>query len=159
MYESITYSELKKLPSAEKPEAWKELKALYKTQKELAEKLGVSAALVYNMISRYVKDEPAESKKAKVLEVVPEPQKARRRVKKQDKQEQDKQERQEQQEIIVIETNPIVPEVKDVEEDESFSIAIKKTVSGEDAQFFLNGIGNTLLKNQKYVIDVKITEK
>ena len=161
MYESITYSELKKLPSAEKPEAWKELKSLYSTQKELAEKLGVSAALVYNMISRYVKDEPAESKKAEVLEVVPEPIKARRRVKKQDKQKRDKQERHEQQEqeIIVTETNPIVPEVKDVEEDESFTIAIKKTVSGEDAQFFLNGIGNTLLKNQKYVIDVKITEK
>lgn len=161
MYENITFAEIKKLPAAEKPEAWKELKALYKTQKELAEKLGVSAALVYNMISRYVKEEPAESKKAEVLEVVPEPKKARRRVKKQDKQEQDKQERQEQQEqeIIVTETNPIVPEVKDVEEDESFSIAIKKTVSGEAAQFFLNGIGNTLLKNQKYVIDVKINEK
>jgi hypothetical protein len=157
MYESITYAELKKLPSAEKPEAWKELKSLYSTQKELAEKLGVSAALVYNMISRYVKDKPAESKKTEVLEVVPEPKKARRRVKKQDKQERDKE--QQEQEIIVIETNPIVPEVKDVEEDESFSIAIKKTVSGEDAQFFLSGIGNTLLKNQKYVIAVKITEK
>lgn len=42
---------------------------------------------------------------------------------------------------------------------DSFSITIRKAVSGEDAQFLLNGISNTLLKNQKYIIDVKITEE
>ena len=131
-------------------DAWKELKALYSTQKELAEKLGGSPAVVYNMISRYAKEESAGSKKTEKLKVVEQPKKARGRVKKQDKQEQDN---------VLIETNPTVPEAKDVEENESFSIAIKKTVSGEDAQFFLNGVGSTLLRNLKYVIEVKITEK
>ena len=145
MYESITYAEIKKLPAAEKPVAWKELKSLYKTQKELAEKLGVSPAIVYNMISRYVGSENRVVK----LEVVKEPKKAR--VKKQaEKIEQD----------INLEAKHAepVPEIIDVES-ELFSISIKKTVSGEDAQFFLNGVGSTLLKNQMYLVEVKITEK
>lgn len=152
MYESITYAELKSLPKEQKPVAWKELKAMYSTQKELSEKLGVSPAIVYNMISRYAKDETAGSKKLKELEVVETPKKTRNRMKKQEIQ--DKQEL----DIAAIETKPIFPEINEIES-ETFSISIKKMVSGEDAQFFLNGIGNTLLKNQKYVIEVKIAEK
>lgn len=142
MYENITYAELKKLPAVEKPEAWKELKTLCKTQKELAGKLGVSPTIVYSMISRYAGSE----KKAVKLEDVKEPKKVR--VKKQE------------QEVVVIEEKPAVIEtnIEDVPQSE-FSIAIKKVVSGEDAQFFLNGIGSTLLKSQKYLIELKITEK
>jgi len=150
MYENITYAEIKKLPAVEKPYAWKELKSLYPTQKELAEKFGVSPAVVYNMISRYV----GREKRAAKLELIKTPKKTRNRRKKQsDRIEQD---------AVSIEAKPIVPEIKNIEnipEIDSFSIAIKKTVSGEDAQFFLNGIGSTLLKSQKYVIEVRISEK
>jgi hypothetical protein len=57
VYESITYEELKSLPRDQKIEALKELKALYPTQKKIAEKLGVNPANIYNMIAKYVKDE------------------------------------------------------------------------------------------------------
>lgn len=180
MYENATYAELKSLPKEQKPEAWKELKNLYKTQKELAEKLGVSPAIVYNMISRYAGDEkksaklelvkPAKKTKVKKqavktvqyaaaqetkpivpevndVEVIKEPKKTRTRVKKQAEKI--------EQVIAVPETLSAVPEVKD----ESFSISIKKTVSGEDAQVLLNGVGSTFLKGQQYSIEVKITEK
>ncbi len=143
MYETATYAELKKLPAAEKPVAWKELKSLYKTQKEVADKLGVSPAIVYSMISRY-----ASSDKKVKLEVVKE-QKKTRAVARTEKA---------TQRIAASQTNPIEPEMNEVES-ESFSIAVKKAVSGEDAQFLLNGIGSTLLKNQNYLIEVKITEK
>ncbi len=55
MYESITYEELKSLPRDQKVQALKELKALYPTQKKIAEKLGVNPANIYNMIAKYVK--------------------------------------------------------------------------------------------------------
>lgn len=142
MYENITYAELKKLPKEQKPEAWKELKYLYKTQKELAEKLGVGTAVVYNMIARYVGSE----KKAVKLEVVEKPKKSRRRAEKQINR---------AQEIEAPGIIMIAPETVN----EAFSISIKKTVSGEDAQYFFNGIGVTLLKGQQYTIEIKITEK
>lgn len=157
MYEGITYAQLKKLPAVEKPIAWKELKSLYSTQKELADKLGVGPAIVYNMISRYA----AGGKKAAKLEVVETVRKTRTKAgKKAKKTEQD---------VIVPEIKPVVSEIKPIvseinsvgntAENDSFSIVINKMVSGEDAQFFLNGIGSTLLKSQKYVIEIKITEK
>ena len=42
---------------------------------------------------------------------------------------------------------------------DSFSIIVKKTISGEDAQVMLNGIVSMLIKDQQYSIEVKITEK
>lgn len=145
MYENVTYADLKNLPKEQKSEAWKELKSLYKTQKELADKLGVTPNLVYNMIARYVKEESSESEREAVLEVVERPKKARRRAKKQDRKIQD----------AAPESMPAVLGARE----ESFAISIKKTVSGEDAQCFLNGVGSTLLKGQKYAIEVKITEE
>ncbi|OGO80080.1 MAG: hypothetical protein A2Y21_02190 [Clostridiales bacterium GWC2_40_7] len=104
------------------------------------------------MISRYVKDESAGSEKATALEVVKKPKKSKSRVKKQNMSEQN---------AAILEIKPEVPETISATpevKDESFTISIKKTVSGEDAQFFLNGVGNTLLKGQKYAIEVKIVE-
>jgi transposase-like protein len=57
MYESITYAELKSLPKEQKIEALKELKELYSSQKKIAEKLGVNPPNIYNMISRYIKED------------------------------------------------------------------------------------------------------
>lgn len=145
MYESITYAELKSLPKEQKPDAWKELKSLYSTQKELAEKLGVSPNLVYNMVAKYA----GEEKKSAKLEAVKAPRKARLK----------KQINKVEQNPPAPETRIAVPEIGRLEEDESFSVTIRKVISGEDAQFFLNGIGGTLLKSQRYLVDIKITEK
>ena len=148
MYESITYAELKSLPKEQKPDAWKELKAMYSSQKELAEKLGVNPSIVYNMISRYAKEENTET--VKTL-------KKANRMKKQEIQEK------QEQTVDIIAAKPAVQEPITAETNEvvseTFSISIKKAVSGEDAQFLLNGICSTLLKNQRYEIKVMITEK
>lgn len=148
MYESITYAEIKSLPKEQKPDAWKELKAMYSSQKELAEKLSVNPSIVYNMISRYAKEEKTET--VKTL-------KKANRMKKQEIQEK------QEQNVDIIEAKPAVQETITAKTNEvvneTFSIFIKKAVSGEDAQLLLNGIGSTLLKNKKYEIEVMITEK
>jgi hypothetical protein len=41
---------------------------------------------------------------------------------------------------------------------DTFSISVKKMISGEDARFFLNGIGSTLMKDQRYSIEVNVAE-
>jgi hypothetical protein len=151
MYENITYAELKTLPKEEKAVAWKELKGLYSTQKELAEKLGVSPNLVYNMISRYVKNGPAGTEIADGQEAAGQAKKAARRARRRDGRATDNN--------TVTEVSGTVRSINFSGENESFSISIKKTVSGEDAQFLLSGIGGTLLKNQKYLVEVKIIEE
>ena len=69
MYESITYEELKSLPRDQKVEALKELKALYPTQKKIAEKLGVNPANIYNMIAKYVKADDEEQPQTEMKSV------------------------------------------------------------------------------------------
>jgi len=150
MYENMTYAELKKLPDVERQNAWKELTVIYPTKKELAQKFGVSIAVIYNNILKYVKGKPTEKTQAEKQEaIVKRPRKTKSLSQpagldeKSDK------------------LNPVDFEIKNPDnapQDELFSIDIKKTVSGEDAQFFLNGIGGTLLRNQKYTIEVRITE-
>lgn len=157
MYESISYQELKSLPKQQKSDAWKELKAMYSTQKELAEKLGVSPSIVYSMISRYAKEDTVRGRRAKKLEVVEKPRRTRKRLKNQESQPEQVLGASVQEVKPVLEA-PIILGNSAVEND-TFSISIKKTISGEDAQFFLSGIGNTLLKGQKYTVEVKITEK
>lgn len=80
MYESITYEELKSLPRDQKVEALKELKALYPTQKKIAEKLGVNPANIYNMIAKYVKEEDEGQPKAEVKAAGRAARKARRKI-------------------------------------------------------------------------------
>lgn len=158
MYESATYEELKSLPKEQKPNAWKELRAMYSTQKELALKLGVSPAIVYNMISRYAKDDINENEKEMSLKPVRTLKRTRKRAKKADNQ--DKPE----QIVSITEAKPVFEEIPKIAANnenvtDTFSIFIKKILSGEDAQFLLNGIGGTLLKGQKYTVEIKITEK
>ena len=137
MYEGITYAELKSLPREQKADAWRELKSLYSTQRELAEKLGVSPAVVYNIISRYAKDKPEESNNGP-LELVDPPDGRRAGARKRK----------------AREMGNIIKNI----ENEAFSIGIRKLATGEDAQYLLAGIGNTLLKNRNYMIEVTITE-
>lgn len=151
MYENITYAELKTLPREQKADAWKELKGLYSTQKELAEKLGVSPNLVYNMISRYAKNGPVGTEKADEKEAAGQAKKAGRRAK--------MRKGLATGNNTVVDVSGAIREIDFPVENESFSISIKKTVSGEDAQFIFGGIGGTLLKDQKYMVEVKIIEK
>ncbi|MGE5614918.1 MAG: hypothetical protein ACM3XR_11005, partial [Bacillota bacterium] len=58
----------------------------------------------------------------------------------------------------VVDISGTAQEVSFPEGKETFSISIKKVVSGEDAQFLFSGIGGTMLKDRKYLIEVKITE-
>lgn len=160
MYESITYSELKKLPKDQKSNAWKELSTICSTKKELAQKLGVSPAIVYNMISKYVEGKPIGKRKSEKKQLAEQPKKLRGRAgrhKKEKIPELKAAGLNEAGEIKLVSTAADI--LNEKKADDSFSIAIKKTVNGEDAQFFLNGIGSTLLKNQEYVIEVRITEK
>lgn len=151
MYENITYAEIKMLPRYQKAEAWKELKGMYSTQKELADKLGVSPNLVYAMISRYAKNEPVVSVQEENADETDQREKTRGRRKKKETQENIN---------AMTDIYETIHEVEPdgLEENTSFSIKIKKVVTGEDAQFFLSGIGSTLLKDQKYQIEVIITE-
>lgn len=150
MYESITYVELKNLPKEQKADAWRELKNLYATQKELAEKLGVRPAIVYNMISRYAKD-PGKNRRNNKLGILDEPKTVGRKARRQVLQAVP------EENIIAESIGAITPEIIN-SKDDTFSIVIRKLISGEEAQFFLNGIGNTLLKNQKYLIEINIAE-
>lgn len=151
MYENITYAELKTLPREQKADAWKELKNLYSTQKELAEKLGVSPNLVYNMISRYVKNWPAGKEEVDEQEAAGQPKKANRRAKRRNGQAMGNN--------AVVDISGTIQEIRFPGGNESFSISLKKIISGEDAQFLFSGIGGTLLKDQKYMVEVKIVEK
>jgi transposase-like protein len=150
MYESITYAELKNLPKEQKANAWRELKNLYATQKELAEKLGVRPAIVYNMISRYAKDATRNRRNNK-LEILDEPKAAGRKSRRQVLQAAP------EENIAAESIDTVTPEIIDTKDD-TFSIVIRKLISGEEAQFFLSGVGNTLLKNQKYLIEMNIAE-
>ncbi|MGI6668329.1 MAG: hypothetical protein ACOX4M_02500 [Acetivibrionales bacterium] len=149
MYENITYAELKSLPREQKVIAWKELKNMYSTQKELAEKLGVSPNLVYNMISRYVNNAPDETEKDEEQQTAEQAGKAshrrRRRKRRLDSD-------------AVSDISGTVQKISFTEGNELFSISIKKIVAGEDAQFLFSGIGGTMLKDRKYMVEVKITE-
>lgn len=152
MYENITYAELKTLPKEEKAAAWKELMSMYSTKKELAEKLGVSPNLVYNMISRYAKYEPDGTEKNEGRQAVEQIEKAGRRTKRKNRSRLT-------DNNAIVDISGAVQEINPPEGNESFSISIKKTISGEDAQFLFSGIGSTLLRDQKYIVEVRITER
>jgi hypothetical protein len=143
MYENITYAELKKLPKQQKTEAWKELLSLNPVKKQLAEKFGVSPAIVYNMISRYVDSSNVDARTKPSKPVTLEH--AINAVAQYSKEKTEQKSRVSKNEAAA--------------ENITFSLTVNKTVTGENARFFLNGIGSTLLNDQKYRIDVKITEK
>ncbi len=162
MYENITYAELKKLPKEQKIEAWKELVALTPKKKDLAVKLGVSPAIVYNMISRYVSDKSEQKQKQDEDEtpVKLKPRRARQQKRKVENvdlaAENQDESPAETPENSVVSENSIEHNVAGKE---AFSIAISKIVSGGDARILMTGIGSTLLNDREYSVEVKITEK
>lgn len=165
MYENITYEEIKSLPEDQKAEAWKELHDLYPSNKELSLKLGVAQIAVANAVKKYVLGEPIGRANKKEKPEASEPVQETPQTDKQESQ-------QEQQELkpkrkynrkvkqdTIIEPKNVVesPDFRIIVD--SFLININNTFSGENAQIILNGIGNTLLKDHNYIIEIKISEK
>lgn len=154
MYETITYQELKELPEDKKAEAWKELHSEYPDNRVLAQKLGVATIAVVNGIKKYVLGEPVgrASKMSKELQTPTDGQENRPKRKYNKKAKAGAEGR-----SAAGAENAASGAQAGI--DNSFSISINKTVTGENAQFLFNGIGNTLIKNQEYIIEIKIIEK
>lgn len=176
MYESITYAELKSLPRDQKIEALKELMATCSSQKKIAEKLGVNPPNIYSMISRYVKEDTDKK-----------PRKRKNRMKSKEeianKVTGDQAARNEQivcgdaanelfeanseENVQVTETAPIRQIREEAAADaqaewpgqNDFLVSIEKELTGEELGPMLAAIGNVLLKNTKYRVCMKITEK
>lgn len=188
MYESITYEELKGLPRDQKIEALKELKALYPTQKKIAEKLGVNPANIYNMIAKYVKaDDEAKQrtkvKKARGLTRVTTSgesknvgRDARKAAIGDVGKDTVRDTAKEAKSVTISDTGraadvdaraPAEPEKKQIEYykdvtgilEKGLQITVNKSLSGEDAQALFVGIGNIFVKNQGYRIEIRISEK
>ena len=163
MYENLSYSELKNVPEDKKTEAWAELHSLYSSNAELAKKLGVATIAVVNAVKKYVLNEPIGRANKKDMQK-PEPEvkqespvevKPKRKYNRKAKPEVEK-------ELVRVDSKPetVVNEVPHLNEDnvDIFSISVKKDITGEDAKTLLNGIGSTLLKDQRYTIEVKVIE-
>jgi hypothetical protein len=189
MYENITYAELKGLSEDEKANTLKELIELYPDKKQLAAKLGTAPVAIINLIRKYVEGKPVGrikgSKNIKVEVVKPE--EIKPETTQESQQEPGQEPQQEQQPgvkvkrkynkkakpnvVIELPKADVLEEIKpepvneivnvpanNVDEN-SFSITVIKTVSGENAQVLLSGLANTLIKGQQYGIEVKIIEK
>lgn len=188
MYESITYEELKGLPRDQKIEALKELKALYPTQKKIAEKLGVNPANIYNMIAKYVKADDEAKQRSKVKKAIGltrvttsgESKNVGRVARKAAISDVGKDTvRDAAKEAISVTISdtgraadvdaraPAEPEKKQIEHykdvtgslEKGLQITVNKSLSGEDAQALFVGIGNIFVKNQGYRIEIRISEK
>lgn len=155
MYESITYEELKSLPRDKKIEALKELKALYPTQKKIAEKLGVNPANIYNMIAKYMKeqDEGQLKAKAKAAKEPVVPAISKTEVKAEVK-----------PEVKLAPSGPEKTRIRHVRNrkmdlEENLLITLSKSLTGEESQALFAGIGSTFLRNHHYRIEIRISEK
>jgi hypothetical protein len=182
VYESITYEELKSLPRDQKIEALKELKALYPTQKKIAEKLGVNPANIYNMIAKYVKAEDEGRPKAGARAGTKAAVKAVREAAKptEGKAGTEGEIKAGAKDMINAgaegeikagaEGDPkaetSVPQEKRVRHkrekkmkaEENLLITLSKSLTGEEAQTQLMGIGSMFLKNHDYRLEIRISE-
>lgn len=164
MYENFAYDELKNLPEDKKAEAWGELHSSIPSNRELAQKLGISPIVVVNAVKKYVLGEPVGRANKKLKPESPlEGEKAKRSRKAQ--QEEDKQEvrpkRKYNRKAKAVSFE--IGEAGSLHETElnagSFLIDIKNAFSGEEAQGILSGIGSALLKDRQYSLEVKISDK
>ena len=173
MYETITYDQLKELPVDQKVIALKELKTIYPDNKDLAKHLDTAHIAVSNMVGKYLEGKQVGRKKMTDEEKAQA--KAERKLKKQ--QEEKMQQEQEKQEAMTQSTtttnqesevdipqptseNATVVLVKEPIQtnSNSFSIKLEKDMLGEEVIIRLNGIANSLLKENKYKTNVNIEE-
>lgn len=163
MYESITYEELKSLPRDQKIEALKELRALYPTQKKIAEKLGVNPANIYNMIAKYIKadDEGQPKAKVNVVREAARPAEVKAEVKSEVKSEAKSEANTEAKSLTFEPERSRVKHVRDKRRNmqENLQFTVAKSLTGEEAQYLFTGIGSTFLKNHDYRVEIRIIEK
>lgn len=159
MYDNMSYTQIKELNEEQKIEVWSELHKQFPDNKELAKKLGISPIVSSNAIKRYVlgehigrvKKEKSENGQVQT-QAQPEEIKPKRKYNRKPK---------EDETIITL------PSSKDLDKEiynesdntDTFSIIINKVADGENVQILLNGIANTLLKDQQYTIEINISEK
>lgn len=184
MYEAIKYDELKQLPDDQKKAALKELMTTYGSNKAIAEATGGATIAIANMYGKFVEGKKIgrvkgsknskkaeESKEEKSPEISTETpiivseekpkRKYTRKVKEDAEAQQDisQQETKPDKTIELPEINEVSNVPTNIVDVNSFSIIVNKTVSGENAHFLLNGLANTLIKDQQYILEFKITEK
>lgn len=169
VYETYTYEEIKALPDDQKVLALKELKTIYPDNKDLAKHLDVAHIAISNMVGKYLEGKQVGRKK--MTEEEKAQAKAEREAEKKRLKEQEKQEVMAQQVVTNQES-----EVKNSEFDfsasfiatpktaqpksnsNSFSIKLEKDMLGEEAILRINGIANSLLKENKYRVNLIIEE-
>jgi outer membrane protein OmpA-like peptidoglycan-associated protein len=168
MYETITYDQLKELPDDQKIEALKELKTIYPDNKDLAKHLDTAHIAISNMVGKYLEGKQVGRKKMTDEEKAQakiEREAEKKRLKEQEKQETLAQQTTTNQEPEIdipqpTSENATVVLVKEPikTDSNSFSIKLEKDMLGEEAIVRLNGIANSLLKENKYKITVNVEE-
>lgn len=164
MYENLVYDELKNLPEDKKAEAWGELHSSIPSNRELAQKLGISPIVVVNAVKKYVLGEPVgrankRLKPESQLEGV-KTRKSRKAQQKEDIQEvKPKRKYNRKAKAVSFEANeagnlPVIETNAG-----SFLIDIKNAFSGEEARGILSGIGSALLKDRQYSLEIRISDK
>jgi len=169
MYENHTYNQIKDLPDDQKVEALKELKTMYPDNKDLAKHLNVIPMAISNMVAKYLEGKQVGRKKMTDEEKLQKAQE--RKLKKQlEQQEQQKPEVNTTSQTIrneepnaILNTTPSVTPIKEESQPiqsktNSFSIKLDKTMLGEEAISRINGISNSLLKENEYRISLVIEE-
>jgi len=172
VYESYTYDQLKELPDDQKITALKELKTIYPDNKDLAKHLDTAHIAISNMVGKYLEGKSVGRKK--MTEEEKAQAKEQRKLKKQAEEAKAQQQiQQEQQEEVQSEDKVVttLPEIKNEESNtttpitqsiqpktNSFSIKLEKNLTGEEATARLNGIANSLLKDNTYKISLVIEE-
>jgi len=188
MYETYTYEQLKALPDDQKIIALKELKSTYPDNRDLAKHLDVAHIAVSNMVGKYLEgkqlgrkkmteEEKAQAKAERELKKLQQLQAQQKQIQKspqeESQEEETKTETQETKEEVKDETsnaisytsimsNAPVPPTNEINQSESksnsFSIVLEKNLTGEEAILRLNGIANSLLKENEYKVVLSVEE-
>ncbi len=166
MYENYSYEQLKSLPDDQKIEALKELKTIYPDNKTLAEHLDVAFIAVNNMVGKYLEGKTVGRKKMTDEEKLQK--KAERKLKKELEQQEQQKEKEvkEEEKIVNQEIKNEETNVQNTSEEvqsnqvksNSFSIKLEKDMTGEEAITRLNGVSNSLLKENQYRVSLVIVE-
>lgn len=177
MYENYSYEQVKNLPDDQKVIALKEFKAIYPENKVLAQHWDVAHIAVSNMVGKYLEGKQVGRKK-----MTPE-EKAQAKLQREREKELGKQQVVQRQEekiengkqdiqnetsnaisyasIVTTTPNPVNQVIEENQikpKSNSFSIRLDKNMTGEEAINRLNGISNSLLKDNEYTISLVIEE-
>ncbi len=169
MYENFTYNQLKDLPEGQKIEALKELKTIYPDNKDLATHLNVIPMAISNMVAKYLEGKQLGRKKMteeeKLQAKLQREEEKRLQREKEQQQEQEKSNEQKLDEVVKSQETKNEEKLPVHEETQSnnfksnsFSIKLDKNMTGEEAVSRLNGIANSLLKENEYKVELIVEE-